>query len=58
MVEVVNELFLCLSPLICQQLSPGDHVQAKWTDGRMYYGKVMKLNDGEQEVFVRCEEGD
>lgn len=30
-----------------QELKPGDNIQAKWVDGRMYFGKVVKVHGGE-----------
>ena len=40
-------LLLSIS-LCCQELKPGDCIQAKWVDGRMYFGKVMKVHGGKQ----------
>ncbi len=35
------------------QLNVGDLVQARWEDGRMYFGQVQQLYEGEQEcVYI------
>lgn len=41
-----------LSPFVQQELKPGDRIQAKWVDGRMYFGKVVKVHEGESSLHV------
>ena len=38
-----------------QALNTGDRVQAKWEDGRMYYGKILRVHSG-QSVSINSEE--
>lgn len=37
----------CMLCTHTQELKPGDRIQSKWVDGRMYYGKVVKVHGGE-----------
>ncbi len=37
-----------------QKLDVGDLVQARWEDGRMYFGQVQHLSEGENKSVCTC----